>query len=594
MTPSVSQPKIPSAVHRINFMYVFLILVMGIFIIRAFYVQVIRYDFYHKAALSDQLKQYQIPAERGIIKAYEGNTVVPIVLNQKLYTVYADPTFIKAKDLDRDAMYTASVLGGKADKYKAAMQTKGTEYVVIARKVPEKKKTELLAKKYPGIGAIALDYRTYPQGALAAQLLGFVDNESKGQYGVEQALNKELTGTPGEVKALTDASGVPLVASGNNVQIQPQNGKDVVLTVDIGMQKQMEQILSQEYANTHSQGLSAIVMDSNSGQVKAMANYPSYNPANYQNVSDPNLFQNAAVSNSIEPGSTMKTLTAAAALDVGVVSPTTTFYDPAHWLVDGFNITDIEEDGGARTQSLESILNLSLNTGATWLLMQMGGGKIDSKARNTWYDYMTNHYQLGKPTGIEQGYEADPLVPKPQDNGAGIDLTYANTSFGQGVQVTTLQMAAAVSSIVNGGTYYQPTLVSQTIDSNGAVSANKPKVIKSDVVSSTVSNEMLPLLEGVVQKHYEAGFKYLNFSSNYIVGGKTGTAQVAKPSGGYYENVFNGTYVGFVGGDKPQYVIVVFNIKPNVQGYAGAMGGQPVFADLAHMLINDGYVTPKD
>lgn len=580
--------------HRINFMYVFLILVMGIFIIRAFYVQVIRYDFYHKAALSDQLKQYQIPAERGIIKAYEGNTVVPIVLNQKLYTVYADPTFIKAKDLDRDAMYTASVLGGKADKYKAAMQTKGTEYVVIARKVPEKKKTELLAKKYPGIGAIALDYRTYPQGALAAQLLGFVDNESKGQYGVEQALNKELTGTPGEVKALTDASGVPLVASGNNVQIQPQNGKDVVLTVDIGMQKQMEQILSQEYANTHSQGLSAIVMDSNSGQVKAMANYPSYNPANYQNVSDPNLFQNAAVSNSIEPGSTMKTLTAAAALDVGVVSPTTTFYDPAHWLVDGFNITDIEEDGGARTQSLESILNLSLNTGATWLLMQMGGGKIDSKARNTWYDYMTNHYQLGKPTGIEQGYEADPLVPKPQDNGAGIDLTYANTSFGQGVQVTTLQMAAAVSSIVNGGTYYQPTLVSQTIDSNGAVSANKPKVIKSDVVSSTVSNEMLPLLEGVVQKHYEAGFKYLNFSSNYIVGGKTGTAQVAKPSGGYYENVFNGTYVGFVGGDKPQYVIVVFNIKPNVQGYAGAMGGQPVFADLAHMLINDGYVTPKD
>ncbi len=575
-------------------MYVFLILVMGIFIIRAFYVQVIRYDFYHKAALSDQLKQYQIPAERGIIKAYEGNTVVPIVLNQKLYTVYADPTFIKAKDLDRDAMYTASVLGGKADKYKAAMQTKGTEYVVIARKVPEKKKTELLAKKYPGIGAIALDYRTYPQGALAAQLLGFVDNESKGQYGVEQALNKELTGTPGEVKALTDASGVPLVASGNNVQIQPQNGKDVVLTVDIGMQKQMEQILSQEYANTHSQGLSAIVMDSNSGQVKAMANYPSYNPANYQNVSDPNLFQNAAVSNSIEPGSTMKTLTAAAALDVGVVSPTTTFYDPAHWLVDGFNITDIEEDGGARTQSLESILNLSLNTGATWLLMQMGGGKIDSKARNTWYDYMTNHYQLGKPTGIEQGYEADPLVPKPQDNGAGIDLTYANTSFGQGVQVTTLQMAAAVSSIVNGGTYYQPTLVSQTIDSNGAVSANKPKVIKSDVVSSTVSNEMLPLLEGVVQKHYEAGFKYLNFSSNYIVGGKTGTAQVAKPSGGYYENVFNGTYVGFVGGDKPQYVIVVFNIKPNVQGYAGAMGGQPVFADLAHMLINDGYVTPKD
>jgi cell division protein FtsI/penicillin-binding protein 2 len=104
---------------------------------------------------------------------------------------------------------------------------------------------------------------------------------------------------------------------------------------------------------------------------------------------------------------------------------------------------------------------------------------------------------------------------------------------------------------------------------------------------------MQPLMEYVVQQHLLEGFSYLNFPSNYIVGGKTGTAQIAQPGGGYYANKYNGTYVGFVGGDKPQYVIVVYNIEPNVPGYAGSYGGQPVFADLAHMLINDSYVTPK-
>jgi len=324
-----------------------------------------------------------------------------------------------------------------------------------------------------------------------------------------------------------------------------------------------------------------------------MANYPTYDPAKYQSVSDPRVFQNGTVTEAIEPGSSMKVLTAAAALDLGVVKPDTTFYDPGHWIVDGFNITDIEEDRGARTQSIASLLNLSLNTGATWLLMQMGGGQINSQARTTWYDYMTNHYRLGKPTGVEQGYEAAVPIPKPQDNGAAIDLTYANTSFGQALQITPLQMAAADSAVLNGGTYYRPYLIDAKTDTAGKTTSNHPKILKKNVVSSKVSRDMRSLLEYVVKKHYEAGFSYLNFSSNYSVGGKTGTAEVAQPGGGYYKNIFNGTYAGFVGGDQPQYVIVVYNIRPGAPGYAGSYGGQPVFADLAHMLIDNSYVTPK-
>ena len=579
------------AIRRLRIWYGLIVVILMVFVARLFYVQIIHYDYYRAAALSDQLKQYQIPATRGIIEAHDGDNIVPIVLNQKLYTLYADPLYIK--NADQTAAKIVPIIGGQASTYADLMRTKNTRYVILAKKLTAEQQAAITALGFPGLGTQSQDYRIYPQGSLASQTLGFVNNDGIGEYGVEQALNKQLAGVPGQVKAVTDANGVPLAATKGNIETPPTNGNEVVLTLDMGMQAQMETILQQEYQKTKSQGLSAIIIDPNTGQVKAMANYPTYDPSNYQAVSNPKLYENAAVTNAIEPGSSMKIMTTAAALDQGVIQPNTTFYDPAHWIVDGFNITDIEEDGGPRVQTIGSLLNLSLNTGATWLLMQMGGGQIDLKGRTAWYDYLTQHFRIGQPTGIEQGYEVADPVTKPQDNGAAIDLTYANMSFGQAILITAIQMAAADSSILNGGTYYQPHLVDQTIGSDGKTTVVKPKILQKNVVSPKVSQEMQPLMEYVVQQHHDEGFSYLNFSPNYIVGGKTGTAQVAEPGGGYSNTEFNGTYVGFVGGDKPQYVIVVYNIKPNVAGYAGSYGGQPVFADLAHMLIDNSYVTPK-
>ena len=579
------------SVKRVRVWYAALVLIIGIFGVQLFYIQIIKYGHYKAAALSDQLKQYQIPASRGLIEVHDGSSELPIVLNQQLYTLYADPHYIK--NASQIANQLVPLIGGNSSAMTRLMQTPASRYVILAKKLTGDQNNKILALKVPGLGTQEQDYRTYPEGSLASQLLGFVNDNGQGEYGIEQALNQQLAGQPGELKAITDANGVPLAASKNNVDTPPKNGDTVVTTVDLSMQAQMEQILAAEYQKTKSQGLSAIIMDPNTGQIKAMANYPTYDPSNYESVTDSSLFENAAVTNAIEPGSSMKILTTAAALDQGVIQPNTTFYDPAHWIVDGFNITDIEEDGGPRQQSIASILNLSLNTGATWMLMQMGGGQINDKARSAWYNYLTNHYRLGKPTGIEQGYEAVPQVTPPQDNGAGIDLTYANMAFGQAIQLTALQMATAVSSILNGGTYYQPTLVDQTVQANGVAVTNKPKVLERNVVSAKVGQEMIPLMQYVVQQHLLEGFSYLNFDPSYLVGGKTGTAQIAQLGGGYYANKYNGTYVGFVGGDKPQYVIVVFNIQPNVPGYAGSYGGQPVFADLAHMLINNSYVSRK-
>lgn len=582
------------SVLRVRIWYGALLLVLVVFGIRLFYVQVIQHSHYESAALSDQFKQYQIPATRGLIEAYDSNNAVPIVLNQELYTLYADPPLVQQPD--KAATKIVSIIGGNAAQYASQMRTKNTQYVVLAKKLSAQNNSQLLALKLPGIGTQGIDYRVYPDGSLASQVLGFVNDSGAGEYGIEQALNQELAGKPGQVKAVTDSNGVPLAATKGNIETQPVKGDNIVTSINLSMQTQMEQILKQEYQATKSQGLSAIIMNPNNGQIDAMANYPTYDPSDYQHVSNPALFENAAVTNAIEPGSSMKTLTTSATLDQGVIQPNQTFYDPAHWVVDGFNITDIEQDGGPREQSISSILSLSLNTGATWMLMQMGnpgGTQINQKGIDAWHNYMVNHFHLGQPTGIEQGYESGGYVPPDDPNGPAQGLTFANTAFGQGVQLTALQEGAALSSVINGGTYYQPTLISKTIKPNGQVIPNKPKALIKNAVKSNIGPELIPLMENVVTTYLHEGFAFMNFPSNYMVGGKTGTAQIAQPGGGYYANLYNGTYIGFVGGNKPQYLIVVFNIKPNVPGYAGAYGGQPVFAALAHMLINNSFVSPK-
>lgn len=195
------------AVKRIRIWYGLLIILVLVFGLRLFYVQVIRYGHYENAALSDQLKQYQIPATRGLIEAQDDGQVVPIVLNQTLYTLYADPAFIK--NPETLAAKVAAVIGGNTSSYATAMKTKNTEYVVLAKQLTPAQSDQILAMKSPGLGTEGQDYRTYPQGSLAAQVLGFVNNSGIGEYGVEQDLNKELSGTPGQVKAVTDASGVP-------------------------------------------------------------------------------------------------------------------------------------------------------------------------------------------------------------------------------------------------------------------------------------------------------------------------------------------------------------------------------------------------
>jgi cell division protein FtsI (penicillin-binding protein 3) len=577
-----------SPIGRIRLWYALLLLVGAIFIVRLFYLQVIRHDHYRTQALSSQLKEYEIPAERGVIEARIGDDIVPIVLNQKLFTLYADPVYVK--DAGRVADKIAEAIGGSSDKYKKLLKTEDTRYVILAKKLSKDKSDKIAKLDLKGVGTREMPYRTYPQGKLAAQLLGVVNDEGKGVYGVEQALDDKLKGKPGQLKAITDASGVPLAANEDNVNIEPEEGARVTLTIDIAAQQQLETLLKAGLARASSGSGSALILDVKTGAIKAMATYPTYDPSKFTEVEDSNLFRNGAVSE-LEVGSIMKPLTVAAALDAGAITANQSYYDPSQFKIGDATVRNIEEDGGAGTRTVRYILQLSLNTGATWALMQLGGGEINAQARTKWYDYMTKHYGFGKTTGIEQGAEDTGIIPKPNE-GYGLNIRYANTAFGQGMTATPLQMGAAIASVLNGGTYYRPHLVEKLVDGAGN-KANENYVVRKNVVSAETGRTIQDIMEYTLQKN-RAIYGMTKDYADYSIGGKTGTAEIPNPAtGGYYEDRFNGLFMGFVGGDKPQYVVVVRADSPKVFGYAGSKAAAPIFLDVADMLINNFSVTPR-
>ncbi len=569
--------------RRLYVWYGVLLLIIAVIILRLFYLQIIKHDYYKDAALNDQLKQYAITADRGTISAHQGNSVVPLVLNQKLYTLYADPSLVKSADAD--AQKISQITGEAADKYAQQMKTPNTRYVVLAKRLSADQNTKILALKVAGVGTQAQDYRVYPQGSVAANLLGFVNDAGQGNYGIEQQFNSQLQGKPGMLKAITDVNGVPLAASRDNIQVNPTPGDSFVLTIDLAIQRQVEKILQQGLKKVGSKAGSVVLLDPNTGAIKAMADYPSYDPAKFYGVSNLSAFNNAAVSAPLEVGSIMKTLTISAGLDQGFINQNLSYIDPGYVTVDGHTIKNVESIPH-QPVDLREILKFSLNTGAVHVLKTMGGGQLNQQARDNWYNYLTNHFQMGKLTGIEQPNEATGIVANP-DKGYALNLQYANSAFGQGITATILQMASAYSAVLNGGTYYRPHLVAQETSAAGSVKNQTGDVVKRGVVKPSVTKQMRQLLQYVFEQNH--GLYQSNTHPGYVIGGKTGTAQIPAPGGGYKVGVYNGTFIGFVGKNQPQYVIAVLVDQPDIPGFetAGAQAAAPIFGKVVDTLIND-------
>ncbi len=267
------------------------------------------------------------------------------------------------------------------------------------------------------------------------------------------------------------------------------DGDDIVLTIDRNIQQQTENILKEGLAKAKATKGSAIVMDPNTGRVMAMANYPTYDAENYEKVEDYRLFQNGIVSDPFEVGSVMKVLSMGAGLDSGAVNVNSLFNNTGAISVDGTTIRNVEEDPIYPNTSMTDVLQYSLNTGVVYVLEQMGGGSVNQAARQKLYDYYTNHYRFDKLTGIEQAGEAESILVGP-NSGDGRNIRYANMTFGQGMNLTMIQTAAAFSAAMNGGTYYQPTVIKGTLDDNGTVQEKAPKVVSTGVLSPSVSETL--------------------------------------------------------------------------------------------------------
>ncbi|MEI6237251.1 MAG: penicillin-binding protein 2 [Candidatus Saccharibacteria bacterium] len=562
-----------------------LLIVVGIILIgRLFYIQIIRHEHYQAQALAEHIKKFEINAPRGLIKMQDGSDVVPVVLNEQRYIIFADPNYIENANSTADRL--VGLIGGKKEELLKKLATKNSRYVVIAKKLTKEQADRVDSLKLKGIGKKEFSMRTYPQADMASQLLGFVNDDNIGQYGIEGYLDERLKGKSGLEKAITDVRGVPLAVNNDNILKQPIPGEDINLTIDIGMQKTAEDALKNGMERTKAVRGTVIIMEANSGAIKAIANSPTYDPADYQKVTDQSVFSNMAVNMAWEPGSVMKPLLFGAAFTEGTANPDTSFYDPGFVIVDGSKISD-SVNWGAQTMTLHDVINKSLNTGAVFVLKTLGDGDINEKARTTWYDYLSNHYLFGKKTGIEQSGESNGILGGPNE-GYGVSVRYANMAFGQGITLTPIQLVAAYAALLNGGTYYKPSLVNTT-DKQGKIVPFKPTIVKQAVISATAGNQIRDLLQKSLEINNKTAMR-----PGYILGAKSGTALIPDSKGNYRTDAFNGVYVGYLGGDNVEYIILVRFDEPKTSASGFASGeAAKTWAEISNKLIDSYAIRPK-
>ncbi len=560
------------------------LVVMAVFIVRLFYLQVIMHSHYVELASSEQFKQRVIPAKRGEIYALNNGVPVKLVLNQTVYTVFADPKIIE--DPRQIIETIEKVAGGNARaNLSDLLAKKESRYQIMATSVTRQQAEMIKEQDLVGVGFQEGTRRVYPEGQMAAQVLGFVDTEGNGQYGIEGRLNSRLIGKAGLLQAVTDVRNVPLTIGDRNVSQPPEHGDDLALTIDRNVQAYAEQALKQGLERTGAKKGSAIVMDPYTGAVLAMANLPTYSPADYSKVADISVFNNAIISAPYEPGSDIKTLTMAAGIDQGVVGPNSTYTNTDFITVEDRTITNATK-GQTGTITYQHALNYSLNTGFVTIAKQLGDGTtINLKARETIYEYFHDRFRLGQPTGIELTGEAGGTIVAPDDP-SGAAVRYSNMAFGQGMDVTMVQVAAAFSALVNGGTYYQPTVIAGTIDENGELEKEQPKEVTKGVISQSTSETMRDMIVQA-RRAFHAG----NDKPGYQIGGKTGTTQAIK-DGKYVFNETIGTYLGFGGEENPRYVIMI-EVSGDEMALEGGKHAMPIFTDISNWMVDYLQLQPR-
>ncbi len=535
------------------------VLTTGSLGMRLAYWQVVRHDDLAAMAVKQSSTVYRIPATRGSIYDRTGTVVLATSVSRD--TLAANPKLLTPERRIEVAAQLVRILGlqGDAATELTAKMTSGAEYKVLARDLTPAQSTEirrLSAGDHPVLSALILDpqpVRVYPQPgggpdtSLAAQLLGFVNRDGQGQYGVEQYYQDQLAGMPRVVAAHTDAAGNP-VPDSSSVLDPGYSGQDVTLTIDASLQVAMEQELLAAWIADRAKSVSAVIMDPYTGEVYAYGSYPSYD-ANSFATTDPSRFLDPVASSVYEPGSVFKMMTSTAALGSGTVTMNSIVRDTGTLKLDGgrTHVDDADHHAMGRLKYKDAIA-YSRNVVAAKVALKLGKTTAQSAQilYNTW-----RRLGFGSPTGIDVANEVSGLLHDPsQRRWAQVDV--ANGAFGQGVAVTPIQLAQAYAAMLNGGILVQPRVVKAVGGSETA------SIYRGRVMSEELSTTLRKLMKHVVSS--VDFYRTRTLIPGFVVGGKTGTAQIWDEQKNRWKiNDFNYSFIGFIGRQvgHPDLVVAV-------------------------------------
>jgi cell division protein FtsI/penicillin-binding protein 2 len=518
---------------------------------RSAWLQAVQAPSLDRLARGQQRETIVLPARRGTIYDRMGKE---LAIGEQAITVYANPRHVQspravapivAKDLGLDP---AEVLGALSDRSKG--------FVYLERKADPERARALEARHLTGIGFYPEEKRTYPQHKVASSVVGYAGVDNRGLAGVELQYDRTLSGHPGQQTIVHDPSGQILDVVDT---VSAKQGHTLTLTIDNRIQAQVEQVLRETRARWGAKGATAIVLDPSTGAILAMADEPGYD-ANRFGGEPADVVRNRTVTDTYEPGSTFKVVTVAAALEEGLVTPSTAFTLQYQIQVSDRTIHDAEERGTER-MTVAQILARSSNVGAITLALNLGPQRLAK-----WIA----RFGFGKLTGVDYPGESAGIV-LPLDRWTG--STIGNVPIGQGIAVTPIQMAAVYAAIANRGMWIRPHLASR-IGDHDPVRPDRHRL-----VSARVAKQLTWMMRGVVSE----GTGVEAQVPGYTVAGKTGTA--AKPdAGGYSDTRYVASFVGFVPARHPRLAILVTVDEPHGAIFGGTVAA-PAFRDIAAFAL---------
>jgi cell division protein FtsI (penicillin-binding protein 3) len=547
--------------------------------------QVLHWSYYRKLAQQEMLPPapIPIPAVRGSITSSDG-TVLAMTVQTDL--VYADPGLIPRAEQPRVIPRVAAALAGPLGMTEQAIQSRldhpsSPDYVELKRGVPAATGDRIVGMKLPGVAEEASYSRSYPNGDLAANLIGFTNADEagdlRGAAGLEWQYNSLLAGRDGSEQAEMSAGQNPQpIPQTEQVVRPPVPAGSLRLTIQSDLQWYTEQACAAEVKASRARNCSVVVMQPGTGRILALAQYPTYNPANPQSMAET---ADIPVQDVFQPGSTAKTITVAAAFEHGGQTPMSAYTVPDQIAVDGFAFHDGEYHPKAR-YTIAGILANSFNDGMVQVVQHV--------SPEVQYQYF-RAFGIGEPTGLNLPGESPGIMPRP-----GTPQWYGDTrytlSFGQGVAVNAVQMASVYATIANGGVRVQPSVVAGTTNGDGAFTP-APAPRKTRVLEPKTARELMAILEQVPAVDAQGGEPW-GVIPGYTIAAKTGTAQVPDPERGGCLCLYGSSYIGIAPADDPQIVVAVNVQDPTRGSYFGDAVAGPVFYRVAKFALQTLQIPP--